>query len=517
MAALKYPIGIQNFEKIRKDGFLYIDKTTLMYKLVQEGNYYFLSRPRRFGKSLLLSTLHAYFEGKKELFDGLAVANLEKEWQQYPVLHLDLNTGKYSDAEALNAVLDVALSEWERLYEKSSVEQSLSSRFMGIIRRAYEQTGQRVVILVDEYDKPLLQTIDNDALQTDYRNTLKAFYGALKTCDEYIKFAFLTGVTKFGKVSVFSDLNNLNDLSMDSKFTGICGITETEMHECLDDCVEELAEANHIGKADCYARLKELYDGYHFCPGTEGVYNPFSVLNTFLKKAFGMYWFETGTPTFLVEMLKKTDYPLENMTQEEITGDILGCIDVMNENPLPLIYQSGYLTLRDYDPVFQVYTLGYPNQEVELGFTRFLLPYYVPRPKNATSFFIKNFVQEIQAGNAQGFMKRLDSLFADGNYQLVGDAELYFQNAVFLIFKMMGFYVCAERPTSDGRMDMLVQTSDYVYIFEFKINQSAEVALQQIDAKNYVAPFEADNRKIFKIGVNFSTQLRRIDDWKIVE
>ena len=341
---MKYPIGIQNFEKIRKDGYAYVDKTALMYKMVHEGSYYFLSRPRRFGKSLFLSTLEAYFDGQKELFEGLAVSRLETEWLCHPILHLDLNAAKYDDIEALNVILNVALSEWENRYGKSDAETTFSTRFMGVIRRAFEKTGRRVVILVDEYDKPMLQAIGNDALQTEYRNILKAFYGALKSCDRYIRFAFLTGVTKFGKVSVFSDLNNLEDLSLLPQYNTICGISEDELHHQFDDEVQLLADANGMTKEECYERLKLDFDGYHFTENSIGMYNPFSLLNTLKNKVFRDYWFETGTPSFLVYQLKKTGYPLTAMTEEELSTDTLNSIDIMDENPLPLLYQSRALS-----------------------------------------------------------------------------------------------------------------------------------------------------------------------------
>ena len=512
---MKYPIGIQNFEKIRKEGYSYVDKTSLVYKLVSEGAYYFLSRPRRFGKSLLLSTLRAYFEGKRELFEGLAISQLEKEWKQYPILYLDLNTDKFASAQSLDIYLNEALVLWEREYGSEEAEKTSAMRFKGIIRRAAQQSGRRVVILIDEYDKPLLQNIDKPDVQDELRKSLKAFYGALKTMDEFIQFAFLTGVTKFGKVSVFSDLNHLTDISLDKRYTQICGISETELHQYFDTAVAELADTYNISKEKCYERLRENYDGYHFYPNTEGIYNPFSLLNTLNKQDFKDYWFETGTPTILVQQLQKTDYNLEYITQEEVTTDVLNSIDVMNENPLPLIYQSGYLTIKDYDDVFDVYTLGFPNREVEEGFIKFLVPYYLPKPTTSGVFSIRNFVKEIQAGQADAFTKRLQALFADGNYQVIGNEEVYFQNTLYVLFKLLGFYVEVERHTTDGRMDIIMQTPQYIYIIELKVDKDALTALQQIEEKQYAAPFQLDKRKLFKIGVNFNTITRRIDDWAV--
>lgn len=513
---MKYPLGIQNFEGLRTDGYLYLDKTALIYQIAQSGKYYFLSRPRRFGKSLLLSTFEAYFKGKRELFDGLAISELEKEWNTYPVMHLDLNAEKYSTSEALYNILNSHLSLWEEKYGTRDSEATLSDRFKGVIRRAFEQTGQRVVILVDEYDKPLLQTLDDPVLQEDFRATLKAFYGVEKSMDGYIRFAFFTGVTKFSKVSIFSDLNNLTDITMDRRYTEICGITETEIRKNLDSEVDELAKANGLGKDECYAKIKLNYDGYHFEYDTAGMYNPFSLLHVLDSKAFKDYWFETGTPTILVETLKQSNYKLDDITKEEVTAELLGSIDSISTNPIPLFYQSGYLTIKGYDEEFETYSLGFPNQEVERGFTRCLLPYYTPLKPQQGVLFVANFVKDVRAGRVEAFMQRLETLFAGGDYQIAGDAELYFQNAVWVVFKMMGFYTEVEQHTSDGRMDMLVKTHDYVYIFEFKLDKSAEEALQQIDERQYAKQFELDGRILYKVGVNFSSQTRRIDSWKVI-
>ena len=514
---MKYPIGIQNFGEIRRDDYAYVDKTALMYKLVSEGKYYFLSRPRRFGKSLFLSTLEAYFEGQKELFEGLAVSRLEKEWVRHPIMHLDLNTDRYDTPDALYSRLSLFLKKQESEYGADADEKTLGQRFEGVIRRTFEQTGLRVVILIDEYDKPMLQAIGNDALQTEYRNTLKAFYGALKSCDRYIRFAFLTGVTKFGKVSVFSDLNNLEDISPLPQYSTICGISEEELHRDFDEGVEQLAEASSMTKDECYERLKQDFDGYHFCMDSPGMYNPFSLLNTLKNKVFRDYWFETGTPSFLVYQLKKTGYPLESMTTEELSTDTLNSIDIMDENPLPLLYQSGYLTLKSYDSRFDEYQLGFPNREVEQGFIKYLYPFYTPKVQDKGTFAISNFVKAIRKGDAEGFMRRLENFFANGDYQVMGNMELYFQNTLYVFFRLMGFYVEVERHTTDGRMDILMQTPQYIYILELKLDKTADEALAQIEAKGYANPFADDARQLFKIGINFSTSTRRIDDWKIVK
>lgn len=513
----KYPIGIQNFEKIRREGYAYVDKTALMYKMVSGGSYYFLSRPRRFGKSLFLSTLECYFRGKKELFEGLAVSNLEKEWLDYPILHLDLNSREYKDKSSLEAELNRHLEKWESMYGDTFHERATEERFLHVIDYAFEKTGKRVVVLVDEYDKPLLQTIGNEPLQAAYRSKLKAFYSVLKTQDAKIKFAFLTGVTKFGKVSVFSDLNNLEDISLLPQYSTICGISEEELHQNFDEDVTVLADANKLSKEECYDKLKLDFDGYHFCENSVGVYNPFSLLNTLKNCVFRDYWFETGTPSFLAYQLKKTAFPLENMTRDELSTDTLNSIDIIDENPLPLLYQSGYLTLKGYDSEFDSYQLGFPNREVEQGFIRYLLPFYTPNIKDKSAYSINQFVKDVRKGDAQGFMRRLEGFFSNGDYQVMGDLEIYFQNTLYVFFRLLGFYVEVERHTTHGRMDVVIQTTNYIYILELKMDKTAAEALTQIEQKGYAKPFEDDARRLFKIGINFSTSLRLIDDWKIEE
>lgn len=512
-----YPIGIQNFEKIRREGFFYVDKTALIYQMIKTGSYYFLSRPRRFGKSLLISTLEAYFQGKKELFEGLAMEKLEKDWIKYPILHIDLNTEKYDTPESLENKLNRNLVEWEKKYGAEPAETSLAMRFEGIIGRACEQEGQSVVILVDEYDKPMLQAIGNEELQKSFRNTLKAFYGALKSKDGCIKFGILTGVTKFGKVSVFSDLNNLDDISMQQNYVEICGVSDRELHENLEVELHELADSQGLTYEEVCEELRKKYDGYHFTHNSIGIYNPFSLLNTFKYYAFGSYWFETGTPTYLVELLKKHHYNLQRMAHEETSAEVLNSIDSTSDNPIPVIYQSGYLTIKSYDNRFGIYRLGFPNLEVEEGFIKFLLPYYAANTNAVeSSFEIQKFVREIEAGDYGSFFRRLQSFFADTPYELVRDLELHYQNVLFIVFKLVGFYVKAEYHTSEGRIDLVLQTDQFIYIMEFKLEGTAEEALQQINEKHYAKPFETDGRKIFKIGVNFSLKTRNIEKW-IVE
>ena len=512
---MKFPIGIQTFEKIITEGLAYVDKTAFVYQLVTSGSSYcFLSRPRRFGKSLLITTLESYFSGKKDLFKGLAIEKLEKDWIEYPVLHLDLNTGAYNTEDGLKNQLNDTFCEWEQIYGSKPSENELQLRFKGIIQRAYEKTGKRVVILVDEYDKPLISTFDNKELQDSFRTQLKAFYSVLKTMDGCIKFALLTGVTKFSKVSIFSDLNNLNDISMDDRYVLLCGMTCEEIASTFDEEVGKMSEKHGISKEECYAKLKQMYDGYHFTKNSEGIYNPFSVVNALDKKEFENYWFETGTPTMLVQVMKACSFNFNDLEGSQITSDLLGSIDAMDETPLPLLYQTGYLTIEGYDKEFNEYSLNFPNKEVKSGFVNFLARFY--RQKGAGSEFrITEFVKDLRTGKIDRFMERMQAFFSGNDYRIAGDMELYFQNAVFILMKLIGFYVEAEKATSSGRADLQFKTADNIYIIEIKLNGTAEEAIQQIKDKKYAEPYKLDSRKKTLIGVNFSTEKRTIDNWVI--
>jgi len=369
---MKYPIGIQDFEDLQRNGYAYVDKTNFVYKLADEGKYYFLSRPRRFGKSLFLSTLEAYFQGKKELFEGLAIYDLETEWKKYPIFHIDLNTANFREKDSLYMVLNDYLTTWESKYGARESEATLALRFKGVIARAAEKEGCGVVILIDEYDKPILQTLRDPELQAEHRAQLKAFYSVLKTQDRYIKFAFLTGVTKFGKVSVFSDLNNLTDVSMDHRYISICGITEKELLTNFKEGINELAEANGDSETETIAKISMRYAGYHFEENSEEIYNPFSVLNTLANSRYDDYWFKANTHTFLIDILKKHDYCITNLSKAQIKANMMNNVET---NPFPVIYQGGYLTIKSYDERFKNYQLGFPNKEVEEGILNTLLPH----------------------------------------------------------------------------------------------------------------------------------------------
>lgn len=518
----KLPIGIQDFESIRKDGYLYVDKTEYIYELVHGGKPFFLSRPRRFGKSLFLSTLKAYFEGKKELFEGLRIRELESEtedaWQKYPVFYIDFNKNNFKADNALEEVLDAHLREWESIYGDEENDKALPVRFQYLIKKAAETTGKNAVVLVDEYDKPLLEGADKDMVEHN-KAVFKGFFSTLKSYDGYLKFVFITGVTKFSKVSIFSDLNQLNDISLDYRYSGICGITEAELKAGFDPEIEAIAEYNQITKEECFAELKKMYDGYHFHQNSEGVYNPFSLLSAFDKREFGMYWFSTGTPTFLIDKLKESGFDAKEFTTDEYYEEESSLTDyrIDNENPVPLFYQTGYLTIKGYDAEFRSYALGYPNEEVRYGFLKSLAPYYLCAEKTSRPMDVRNFVMDIRKGATDSLRDRFTALFARLPYP--NDEKIVeqnFQNVVYIVFMLLGQYTQTEVHSAKGRADCIVETDDYVYVFEFKRDSSADEAIKQIEDMGYALAYVADKRKLIKIGVNFNSKERNLDGWKVV-
>ena len=512
---MKYPIGIQSFEKIRTNGYVYIDKTEYIYKMVQEGSAYFLSRPRRFGKSLLVSTLEAYFKGKRELFEGLDIEKEEREWKVYPVLHIDLNAETYSEPSDIKTVLERHLNAWEDKYGRDTREQTLSDRFYGIIHRAYQTTGSPVVVLVDEYDKPLLQSIHNEPLQQEYRAILKAFYGVLKSTDAYLKFVFLTGVTKFGQVSVFSDLNHLKDISQDARYGNLCGITPEELQKNFRQELIEFARKENTSVENLCARMKNMYDGYRFNHTMQGIYNPFSLLNAMDAMEFRSYWFSTGTPTFLIELLKKSDYDLRRLESIEIDESQFTSYRAGNSDPIPVIYQSGYLTIKGYDERFRIYRLGFPNDEVKYGFLNSLIPYYTSLSGEENTFHIRHFVSELEEGDTEAFLQRMKVFFSSIPYELHESTEKHYQAVFYLVFRLLGQFINAEVRSANGRADAVVKTEKFIYVFEFKLDGSAEDALKQIDDKGYMIPYTLDRKAIIKVGVNFDMSIRNIADWKV--
>ncbi|MDE6409887.1 MAG: ATP-binding protein [Muribaculaceae bacterium] len=511
---IKYPVGIQTFSVVREGGYLYVDKTAFIARLLR-GKYYFLSRPRRFGKSLFLSTLESYFLGERELFKGLAIENLTEKWEKYPVLHLDLNNRQYVSLESLKEELISHLEQWEAIYGDEKQDRAVEERFAYVIRRAKELTGKDVVILVDEYDKPLLSSIAHPDLSAQYRDLLKAFYSNLKSMDRYIKFAMLTGVARFSKVSIFSDLNNLNDITFVDDFAGICGITAEELNHYFDKSTDYLAQSLGSTPEKIKEDLKRRYDGYHFTEKSPDIYNPFSIMKVFDNKRMDSYWFESGTPSYLVKLIEQGGWKLRNLAPTEIEETKLATADIMTQNPILVCFQSGYLTIKGYDPVFKTYLLDYPNEEVKEGFLSFLVPYYIQKEGKDGVFSVKRFTMAILKGDIEEFMNLLSSMISGVPYSEKGSAEAHFQNATYLLFTLMGFYTNTEVRTSDGRIDLKLETPRFVYIFEFKIDSSAEEAMSQIEKKEYWVPYLNNGKEIVLIGADFSTKTRRITDWII--
>ena len=528
----KLPIGVQSFKVLRDDRYLYVDKTKYIAQLIASGRVYFLSRPRRFGKSLFLSTLAAYFRGQKELFKGLYLEKAEEEqatrenrvaWLEYPVLYLDFNTKNYINEQALVDILNLHLNEWEARYTISKTAEAPEDRFRLLIAALFKQTGKQVVILVDEYDKPLLQTMGvNEELNEQYRNALKAFYSVIKTCDEYICFAFLTGVTKFSKISIFSDLNNLKDISLHETYAGICGISQKELEANFQHEIQALAEKQTLNYPQTLASLKQWYDGYLFHPAGEGMYNPYSILNAFDDKEIKSYWFSTGTPTFLVNYLKEAHYYIPDLDGNvELDEDGLQTYRAVAQDVLPILFQAGYLTIKKYISDLRLYRLGFPNNEVRYGFLHNLLPAYSDVPFGQAGVWVGRFVQDIRKGNVNEFMERMQSIIAGIPYddfpkEKLKLREQNYQTAVYLVFALMGQFVQTEVHCSSGRADCIVWTAEAIYIFEFKLsgNGSAEDAINQIKEQNYAAKYKADEKKVMLIGAGFDEEKRTIKEWK---
>lgn len=517
MEILKYPIGIQTFEKIRRENYLYVDKTRYIYQLVSRGQYYFLSRPRRFGKSLLISTLESLFKGKRELFEGLYISTQKWDWIEYPVFHLALNGQNYSSVETLDEVLHNKMRIWELQYElpQGDVSQSISTRFFNAIYNAYLKTGKGVVILIDEYDQPLLHNIEQgkEELHNRMREHLQAFFSVMKAQDQYIRFAILTGISKFNKVSVFSGLNNLSDISIDTDTNAICGISESELSENFSESISLLAEANGMSVEEAKGKLKREYDGYHFSKRGEGIYNPFSLLNAFERKDFRHYWMATGTPSFLIKILENRNWNLSEISGVTVSeSDIIGS-DLYLNNPIPLLFQSGYLTIKGYDAEFNEYILDYPNEEVGEGFNSDLLQSY--SGKKDPEMLIRNIVRDVRQGKADSFMESIESLLSDIPYDQILDRELHYENMMYLVMKLLGFHTHTEYKTSSGRIDMVIETERYIYILEFKLHGTPQEALAQIHEKGYYKPFDKGGKEVILIGASFDDKKRNLHSWLI--
>ena len=522
MIKLKYPIGIQTFSTIREGGYVYVDKTGYLHALLDSGSrYVFLSRPRRFGKSLFLSMTEEFFKGNRKIFSGLDIDRHDYDWQSHPIFHLDLTTKSYKTPSSLTERLNSHLENWETIYGNEKADRSPEERFGWLIAKAFERTGRKAVILIDEYDKPLLDSVDDKQLQDSYRDTLRAFYGNLKSMDAFIRFAMLTGVTKFGHLSIFSDLNNLEDISMSEDYSGICGITPSELHDCFDGGVKEIALKLDIPSDEAYDLLRLNYDGYHFCPeNSVDVYNPFSIMNALKDRRISNYWFQTGTPEFLVKLIRSRQLALSKLDRIEVDEDSVKSVQFDYRSSLyPVLYQTGYLTIKGYRSDVNRLILGFPNREVEQGFYTQLMRIYIPASENDSEFSIINFYDDVMGGNAERFMIRLQSILSDFNQDGFNriDIEQHYQDVVFIIMKLMGFYTEIEYKTASGRIDLVVKTPQYIYVFEFKIDKSAREALNQINSKDYLLPFKADGRKLIKIGANFSNKIHSLSDWMIDE
>ena len=517
------PMSVQDFEKLREANCVYVDKTEYIYTLVHDVAQFFLSRPRRFGKSLLLSTMKAYWEGKKELFSGLAIEKLEAEnedaWQPHPVFYFDFNGENYHQI-FVEKVLISHLKRWEKYYEITDDSETLGERFQNLLMKVSEKTGRRCVVLVDEYDKPLLDLVDDPERQEHNKAVFKGFFSNLKNCDAYVRFVFITGVTKFHKVSIFSDLNQLRDISLNEDYSGMCGITEEELRKYFTPEISAMAKKRKISEEECLKTLKIQYDGYKFHQDGVNVYNPYSLINAFSDKEFGSYWFETGTPTFLVEKLRNDHFDVRKFSNQTIfstertlkdyTGDTL--------DPIPLLYQSGYLTISDYNPKMRRYVLAFPNDEVRYAFLESLVPVYVPKANAANGLDIFTLDEYVENGDLEGIRNVLTGLFANISYTTNNPVfEHYFQTVIYVVFTLLGRYVITEQQTYKGRIDCKVETDHFIYLFEYKLDKTAEEALKQIDTKDYKLSFVADKRKLFKIGVSFDSKERKLADWKVAE
>ena len=527
---MKYPIGIQDFESIINGGYVYVDKTALVYRLVTEGKIYFLSRPRRFGKSLLVSTLKAYFRGKKELFNGLAIDGLEKEWAEYPVFHIDFNGEDYTRSGKLEEKIVGAIETWEAEYGRDPYKQALGDRFIYVLAQAAKKYGRRSVVLIDEYDKPLLDVLDTGfstivdgekrLLEDHHRNILKGFYSVFKGADEHLQFVLLTGVTKFSQVSVFSGFNQPADISMSRDYEALCGITEEELHSYFAEPITELAEENDCTTDEMKQMLKKQYDGYHFGRRMTDIYNPFSILNAFSMCNIDDYWFRSGTPTYLVRLLNHSQENMNELTNRYYTTQQFIDYKADVEKPLPMIYQSGYLTIKDYNIRRNTYLLDFPNDEVKNGFISILANDYLKSRKDVNNW-TQDVVDALEAGDLEQFRKLLTSFLADIPYTMrrketERERERYFHYTFYLLMRMVSCYtVYTEKQQSEGRVDCIVETPDYIYIFEFKLDGTADEALQQIEKKGYARPYEADKRKLFKVGTVFSSETGTISEFKV--
>lgn len=511
-----YPIGIQTFSKIREGNYLYVDKTEQIYRMTHAASsYIFLSRPRRFGKSLLTSTLHAYFEGQKELFKGLAIEGLEKEWVSYPVLHFDMSTAKHVDEGRLNSLLDYMLSNYERKYNCRLQDGDANIRLINLIQCAYAQTGQKVVVLIDEYDAPLLDVMHEEKNLPVLRNVMRNFYSPLKACDPYLRFVFLTGITKFSQLSIFSELNNIKNISMDEPYAAICGITEEEMQTQMDNDLNLLAERMKLSRTEVIARLKENYDGYHFTWPSPDIYNPFSLLNAFADGKFASYWFGSGTPTYLIEMLNKYQVKPQQIGGRKALAESFDAPTERMSDITPLLYQSGYVTIKDYSPITNLYTLDIPNKEVRMGLMKSLLPGYLHQQTIDGLTTVALLFEAIYEERMEDALSLLQTFLSTIPQCDNTDYEGHYQSLLYTIFSLLGMYVDVEVRTPRGRVDMVMRTQTRLYIVELKLDKSADAAMNQINLRNYPERFALCGLPVVKVAINFDSERHTLEDWII--
>ncbi len=515
----KYPVGMQTFSDIREGGYMYVDKTKYIVDFLRNGSkYVFLSRPRRFGKSLFVSTLQAYYEGRKELFDGLALGEYEKEWVKHPVLHFDMSTAKNNQTpEELENVLGYMLSEYEQIYGRDELAVQPSQRLQSLVKRAYKQTGQKVVVLMDEYDAPLLDVVHEKESLKPLRLVMRKFYSPLKYLDPWLEFTFITGITKFSQLSIFSEINNLDNISMFDQYSAICGISKTELLTAMKPDVELLAKS--LGKTfdETVAELKSYYDGYHFSEKSEDIFNPFSLVKALRNKKIAAYWFSSGTPAYIINTLRKHHVGVMDIEQKSVGVDDFDVSPEQMTSALPLLYQSGYLTIKKYNPILQSYQLDYPNKEVRVGMIKSLAPNYLSPISLNNNSFIFDFLEQLYDNNMDGALQKMQAYLASISNRLANKNEKDFQTVFYLIFNLMGAYILVEENSAIGRADAVLHMPDAIYVIELKYDKSAEEALQQIDDKGYLVPYSTDGKRLVKVGVNYDSQKRTIGDWKIVE
>ena len=514
----KYPVGMQTFAKIREGNYVYVDKTKYIVQMVENGSQYvFLSRPRRFGKSLFVSTLHAYYEGRKDLFEGLALGDYEKNWIKHPVLHFDMSTAKHMEPAELINELEGKLCQLENVYGTEDWAKGTNQRLECLVKRAYEQTGQKVVLLIDEYDAPLLDVVHEKENLKPLRQIMQNFYSPIKYLDPWLEFTFITGITKFSQLSIFSEINNLDNISMFDQYSAICGISKTELLTQMKPDVEILAKALDKTFDETVEELKNFYDGYHFSEKSEDVFNPFSLIKALRSQKIAAYWFSSGTPSYLIKTLQKYHVGILDIEKKRASVDDFDVSPEQMTSAVPLLYQSGYLTIKKYNPILQSFQLDYPNKEVRLGMVKSLAPNYLSPIQMDNNGFIFEFLEQLYDGTMDGALQKMQAYLASISNRLSNKNEKDFQTVFYLIFNLLGGYIRVEEDSAIGRADAVLHMPDTIYVMELKYDKSAEEALQQIDDKGYLIPYSADGKRLVKVGINYDSEKRTIGEWKIIE